>query len=115
MCMAVSCRKPLVHMLRPLCTRQFDASHLYHTKWTTLGPATLDRRGVLKTALRGVKTRAKLQVHDLPQGPIAHNVSLEVKEDGAPTYPTVVQQAKNNMLKFDHCVLLTRVGGFYEV
>jgi hypothetical protein len=61
------------------------------------------------------KDKANLQVQDLPQGAILNDLPTEVKEDGAPTYPTVVQQAKNNMLKFDHCVLLTRVGGFYEV
>ncbi|KAF5020550.1 hypothetical protein F66182_7414 [Fusarium sp. NRRL 66182] len=32
-----------------------------------------------------------------------------------PAYPTVVLQARQNMLKFDNCVLLTRVGGFYEL
>jgi DNA mismatch repair ATPase MutS len=32
-----------------------------------------------------------------------------------PSYPTVVLQAKRNMEKFDNCVLLTRVGGFYEL
>ncbi len=56
-----------------------------------------------------------MQIPDLPQGAIMSNLSTEVMEEGVPTYPTVVQQAKNNMLKFDHCVLLTRVGGFYEV
>ena len=30
-------------------------------------------------------------------------------------YPTVIQQARNNMQKFEHCVLLTRVGSFYEL
>jgi hypothetical protein len=65
--------------------------------------------------MRGVKTKATMQIPDLPQGAIMSNLSTEVMEEGVPTYPTVVQQAKNNMLKFDHCVLLTRVGGFYEV
>lgn len=31
------------------------------------------------------------------------------------TYPTVVHQAKNNMQRLPHCVLLTKVGGFYEL
>ncbi|EDN06153.1 predicted protein [Histoplasma mississippiense (nom. inval.)] len=35
--------------------------------------------------------------------------------DDAPQYPTVIQGAKNNMLKFKNCVLLTRVGNFYEL
>ena len=56
-----------------------------------------------------------MQVQDLPQGTIEHKLPIELKEDVTPSYPTVVQQAKSNMLKFDHCVLLTRVGGFYEV
>ena len=32
-----------------------------------------------------------------------------------PAYPTVVLQARRNMHKFSNCVLLTRVGGFYEL
>lgn len=32
-----------------------------------------------------------------------------------PSYPTVILQAQNNMRKFENCVLLTRVGGFYEM
>jgi len=36
-------------------------------------------------------------------------------EDEGPAYPTVVLQARRNMQKFDKCVLLTRVGGFYEL
>lgn len=35
--------------------------------------------------------------------------------DDAPQYPTVVQGHRNNMRKFRNCVILTRVGGFYEV
>ncbi|MCJ1350396.1 MAG: DNA mismatch repair ATPase msh1 [Icmadophila ericetorum] len=37
------------------------------------------------------------------------------EKDAAPMYPTVIQQAYNNMRKFDNCVLLTKVGGFYEL
>lgn len=40
---------------------------------------------------------------------------MREKEDESPAYPTVVQQAKDNMRKFEDCVVLTRVGGFYEV
>ena len=36
-------------------------------------------------------------------------------EENIPSYPTVVLQARNNMRKFENCVLLTRVGGFYEL
>ena len=37
----------------------------------------------------------------------------EVEDEVA--YPTVIQQVRNNIKKFDDCVILTRVGGFYEV
>ncbi|QKX54131.1 uncharacterized protein TRUGW13939_01215 [Talaromyces rugulosus] len=51
---------------------------------------------------------------DLPQGAL----KLEAYNDGsddAPRYPTVVQGHRNNMEKFKNCVVLTRVGGFYEL
>lgn len=39
----------------------------------------------------------------------------EDEDEKGPAYPTVVLQARRNMRKFDNCVLLTRVGGFYEL
>jgi hypothetical protein len=52
---------------------------------------------------------------DLPQG-ILPMKKTDVPDVGdEPAYPTVVQQARNNMRKFSHCVVLTRVGSFYEV
>lgn len=36
-------------------------------------------------------------------------------QDDEPAYPTVVLQARQNMRRFENCVLLTRVGGFYEL
>lgn len=63
---------------------------------------------------RGAKTKTKAKLKDLPQGAL----KLESYNDGiddAPRYPTVVQGHRNNMEKFKNCVVLTRVGGFYEV
>ncbi|KAK3695375.1 muts domain V-domain-containing protein [Podospora appendiculata] len=52
-------------------------------------------------------------------GPAAAAPPPHVLQDedaaAAPAYPTVVLQARGNMQKFDNCVLLTRVGGFYEL
>jgi DNA mismatch repair ATPase MutS len=45
----------------------------------------------------------------------ASDASPLPEEESGPAYPTVVLQARNNMNKFDNCVLLTRVGGFYEL
>ncbi len=81
-----------------------------------------------------------MRLEDLPQGPIGPAAApppspRERGEDGGgdgrqdgsaedenenenenePQYPTVVLQARRNMRKFDSCVLLTRVGGFYEL
>ena len=64
---------------------------------------------------RGAKTRATVNFKDLPQGILTGGSLPAVEEDGGPAYPTVVQQARNNMRKFENCIVLTRVGGFYEV
>ena len=55
---------------------------------------------------------------ELDQGLLQSTVPPAVllpHEETFTTYPTVVQQAKNNMQRLPHCVLLTKVGGFYEL
>jgi len=76
-------------------------------------PAVLDWQARIRA--RGKKTKASIKLDDLPQGlipleplPLEH---VAKKKD----YPTVVRQARSNMQKFENCVLLTRVGGFYEL
>jgi hypothetical protein len=71
------------------------------------------RSRVLHVASRSARTRASVRVEDLPQGAIP--LDSTPLENNAPAYPTVVLQARANMRKFDNCVLLTRVGGFYEL
>lgn len=39
----------------------------------------------------------------------------DAEDEKAPSYPTVVREARDNMRKYENCVLLTRVGSFYEV
>lgn len=68
-----------------------------------------------KIQCRGAKSRATISLNDLPQNTFAAKHSISETEDVGPAYPTVVQQAWDNMRKFDKCVLLTRVGGFYEL
>ncbi|KAI1416029.1 muts domain V-domain-containing protein [Hypoxylon sp. FL1857] len=68
--------------------------------------------------VRGKKTKSSMKLEDLPQGPIRSADPLPLskpEEDEGPAYPTVVLQARHNMQKFENCVLLTRVGGFYEL
>lgn len=64
---------------------------------------------------RGKKTKTTIKLSDLPQGPIDSEFKPLEEEENEPSYPTVVLQARRNMRKFDNCVLLTRVGGFYEL
>ncbi|KAI0594459.1 muts domain V-domain-containing protein [Biscogniauxia sp. FL1348] len=65
---------------------------------------------------RGKKTKSSVSLKELPQGALEFTPLPEFDEDaGGPAYPTVVLQARRNMQKFEKCVLLTRVGGFYEL
>lgn len=72
-------------------------------------------RTTFRIQVRGKKSKATVQLKDLPQGVLKPDNSVPDWEDDGPAYPTVVQQARNNMGTFSDCVLLTRVGGFYEV
>ena len=64
---------------------------------------------------RGAKSKATTKLKDLPQGVLECKEPLPDDEDEGPSYPAVVQQAWNNMQRFEDCVVLTRVGSFYEV
>lgn len=79
--------------------------------------AQLPRRSpAVVVHVRGKKTRTTVSLADLPQGVVQADPLPDLEEkSSAPTYPTVVLQARRNMDKFDNCVLLTRVGGFYEL
>lgn len=63
---------------------------------------------------RGAKSRTTIRSQELPQGILQSESSVRGSIQDGPSYPVVVQQARNNMQKFEDCVLLTRVGGFYE-
>jgi hypothetical protein len=66
--------------------------------------------------LRGAKRKVVIDLDSLPQGPIEDGFdALPPQEDEASDYPPLLQQVHNNMLRFSHCVVITRVGGFYEV
>lgn len=53
-----------------------------------------------------------MNLEDLPQGALSLDL---LPSETEPAYPTVIQQARTHMNKFPHCVVLTRVGSFYEV
>ena len=64
---------------------------------------------------RGAKTVSRKRVQELQQGAIKTGSLPELPPEDEPQYPTVLQGVKSNMAKFDNCVLLTRVGNFYEM
>lgn len=64
---------------------------------------------------RGAKRKSTLTFKAVPQGSLPPKAVEIIDTSDGPVYPTVVQQARNNMQKFSHCVVLTRVGNFYEV
>lgn len=73
------------------------------------GKSTTKKRGPKKTII---------SIDDLPQGMIStESAADEPAEEPESTisYPTVIQQARDNMSKFPDCVVLTRVGNFYEL
>ncbi|CAO2656989.1 Nn.00g057920.m01.CDS01 [Neocucurbitaria sp. VM-36] len=63
---------------------------------------------------RGAKKKTTITLDDIPQGALKAD-ALPPQDDSEPEYPPLLQQVRNNMLKFSHCVLVTRVGGFYEL
>lgn len=64
---------------------------------------------------RGAKTKSATKLKELAQGALESKESYPPLVDDAPQYPTVIQGVRKNMTKFKNCVLLTRVGNFYEV
>lgn len=64
--------------------------------------------------MRGAKRTVPVTLKDLPQG-VLGGEAIPQDEEPEPDLPPLLLQVRNNMLKFSHCVLLTRVGGFYEV
>lgn len=64
---------------------------------------------------RGIKKQATMKIADLPQGTLPAKSMDPIAIGEGPAYPPVMQQARNNMQKFSQCVVLTRVGNFYEV
>ncbi|OJD14874.1 hypothetical protein AJ78_04821 [Emergomyces pasteurianus Ep9510] len=64
---------------------------------------------------RGAKRKSTAKLKDLPQGRLEPIEPYSPLVNDAPQYPTVIQGARNNMQKFKNCVLLTRVGNFYEL
>lgn len=106
------------HLPRDIASRPFGTYH-HHTPFIhsrfqyASTPRISGCQAWPRQQKRGKKIKSSSDVGDLPQGLIPiEPLALEVE---TPAYPTVVLQALHNMRKFENCVLLTRVGGFYEL
>ena len=64
---------------------------------------------------RGAKTKTVIKASSLPQGALPPLPQDETDLVPERTYPTVLQQHLNNIRKFSDCIVLTRVGDFYEM
>jgi hypothetical protein len=96
--------------------RCLQVQPLFSLTQPRLRPAVHHRVGYAGHHARGLKKVAKsVSIDTTIQGPLAKAGDDGPVENEEPIYPTVMQQALNNMRKFSHCVLLTRVGSFYEV
>lgn len=109
--------------LRTMLARRLPRGHSLASR-IAIQPLVNVPAAVTFVQRHGKKTKTVVRLDDLPQGPLkapqgigaAHEAITETPaEPNAPAYPTVVLQARKNMDKFDNCVLLTRVGGFYEL
>lgn len=108
-----SCRSS--HILRPHRCR-VHRTICHHARRPALrvvgasAPAHVESR-------RGAKKQSTVKLKDipLPQGALKLESYNDGTDEDAPRYPTVVQGHRNNMQKFRNCVVLTRIGGFYEV
>ncbi|KAJ4516493.1 MutS protein 1 [Exophiala dermatitidis] len=99
----------LESIIRPSLTLQFSP---YNPPAAVLGGPVWQYQAVQR---RGAKTTTRKRLKELQQGALQGGPLPELAVDEEPQYPTVLQGAKQNMAKFDNCVLLTRVGNFYEL
>jgi DNA mismatch repair ATPase MutS len=64
---------------------------------------------------RGAKRKTTVKLDTLPQGLLPALPKDETDKVPEKSYPPVLQQHLNNVRKFSDCVVLTRVGDFYEM
>ena len=69
----------------------------------------------LNTQHRGAKTKSTIKIKDLPQGGLPDLLEHDKDNEPLQVYSPVIQQHLNHVKKFSDCVVLTRVGNFYEL
>lgn len=81
--------------------------------WGSFYTAGNDRPSVIP--IRGIKTKETVRLEHLPQGALTPVPLSDSDVFDAPVYPPVIQQHLNHVKQFRDCVVLTRVGNFYEL
>lgn len=112
-------RQRAAHGLRhqPLCTRRLAlslASLRCSSSPAAVFVANLTTTARFEAAVKRPRSRTTVKLSDLPQGKVLAEPLPVEEEQNEPPWPPVISQARRNMDKFDKCILLTRVGGFYE-
>ena len=107
--------RPCLQLLRGKLSLDATVGHVERCLYREIQRQRPWHRVTSKIHLRGAKSKTTIQRKDLPQGILESDGLAREFEDDGPAYPMMIQQARNNMRKFSDCVLLTRVGGFYEV
>ncbi|RMZ75463.1 hypothetical protein DV738_g5444, partial [Chaetothyriales sp. CBS 135597] len=109
--------------IRPSCARSIAAIEPSLFRPGSLNAAATPRR-IWRTwhvrgsvGVRGAKTVSKKKVKELQQGVIQADPLPEIEDDRLstyPQYPPLLQGVRANMAKYPNCLLMTRVGNFYE-
>ncbi|KAK6526416.1 DNA mismatch repair ATPase msh1 [Orbilia ellipsospora] len=88
----------------------------------SLFPPTLEiqqkqqgRQQFSTTSYHHAKRKTTVSLLALPRESISIEPLPELTRAVGPQYPHVIAQARSNIDKFPECVVLTRVGGFYEL
>lgn len=77
--------------------------------------ANIASTGLSTVFHRGAKRKTTVKLDSLPQGQLPALPKDETDLVPEKAYPPVLQQHLNNIRKFSDCVVLTRVGDFYEM
>ena len=84
-------------------------------EWTPRSAANVTQRPLSLSRPRAAKSVSSSNLRALAQKPLDGLRPLGNENGKAAKYPTVVQEAYDNMQRYQDCVVLTKVGGFYEL
>ena len=98
--------------IRPLRSR---LGPLRASPWQPPSSRRLLLRTLCSTATQRAKTRSTLSLKALAQKPVILSAHQEDVVGRGGRYPAVIQEAYDNIQRFENCVVLTKVGGFYEL